>query len=613
MEHILEFSALDRHFARFLTALAGQESSELYWACALLSNQTAQGHICLDLKFWGSRNICDSRGETLYTPEVKYWQEKLAVSGVVGTPGAYKPLIMDERGRLYLLRYWEYENMVVERIRRLAQVTCSVPGPYPYRSELERLFPEIGGNETDWQKIAALIACLKPFIIISGSPGTGKTSTVARILALLLEQTPEKRQRIALAAPTGKAAMRLQEAVGKSKQALLCTSTVKAGIPDEAMTVHRLLGAMPGTVKFRHNRDNPLPFDIVVVDEASMLDLPLLAKLLQALPEEARLILLGDKNQLASVEAGAVLGDLCGAPAANWFSNDLLKEISTLTDVKAPAQTADSPGLQDCIVELQKNYRFSGRSDIRDFSDAVNSGKGDQLMQSLETNSYENVHWFPLPEPPVLVRSLAQFIVSGFRKYLELIQSGAKWEDIFSAFEEFKILCALRQGPYGAIAINRLIENVLAVAGLIEKSDPYYIGKPVMITRNSASHKLYNGDVGLMLTDSEGAGKVVAVFPEGQGRFRQFYPLRLPEFETVFAMTVHKSQGSEFDTVLLLLSRIDAPILTRELVYTGITRARRCVMLWSSENVFIKAVSRSIARTSGLREALWPSHPENHS
>jgi exodeoxyribonuclease V alpha subunit len=609
LEQNFAFSALDRHFARFMVSVNGREAPELYYASALLSHHVAQGHVCLDLRIWERRQIIavNECSDGFTTPKLTDWRKRLTDCHVVGMPGDFKPLILDHHSRLYLYRYWEYEHILTERIRGVARHPSGSMIRRPDKQCVARLFPAASGQESDWQKIAALIACLKSFLVISGSPGTGKTTTVAGILALLLEQAPLTKQRIALTAPTGKAAARLQEAIRSAKETLACDPFIKACIPEKASTVHRLLGSIPGSPYFRHHQKNPLSVDIVVVDEASMLDLPLLSKLVQAMPEESKLILLGDRNQLASVEAGAVLGDLCGDSPANLFSRKLINEIMPYEEdnLFRHVNVAEAPGIQDCIVELRRNYRFTDQSDIGQVSTAVNRGEGTQLLTALKARTFKNVVWSSLPKPNELERILEPYILNGFRRYLDLIYAAGAWNDIFTAFESFRILCALRQGPFGVTAINQRIESILEAERLINGSRPHYCGQPVMITRNNAQLRLYNGDVGLILADPDRNGELSAVFPEGAGQFRRFSPQRLPEYETVYAMTVHKSQGSEFDTVLLILSDQDAPILTRELIYTGITRARKQVLLWSDEGVFVSAVSRCIRRTSGLRDALW--------
>ena len=454
------------------------------------------------------------------------------------------------------------------------------------------------------------MSCFKRFTVISGSPGTGKTTTVAKILALLIDLDDSKKLRIALTAPTGKAAARLQESISRTKETLNCTNLVKAKIPDKATTIHRLLGSLFMSPYFRHNAGNPLPYDLIVIDEASMVDLPILSKLVQAMLPKSRLILLGDKNQLASVEAGAVLGDICGSTALNIFSRQLMDQFKPYTGEGFPAdfRIIESPGLHDCMVELQENYRFAENSDIGQISAAINRGEGPQIIEALKNRYYKNIQWSILPKARELALKLKPWIVDGFRNYLILVGAHGRLDDIFDAFDQFRVLCALRQGPFGVSAVNPVIEKILAGEGMIRPEGRFYHGQPVMITRNNNQLKLFNGDVGLILSDDQKDGELSAVFRDGSDRFRRFSPQRLPEHETVYAMTVHKSQGSEFENVLFLLSDRDAPVLTRELIYTGMTRARNHVLLWSDETVFNASVLRQIQRSSGLQDALWQRH-----
>ena len=468
---------------------------------------------------------------------------------------------------------------------------------------LARLFPEDGQEETDWQKVAAFTSVMKRFCVISGGPGTGKTFTVAKILALLLEQPGAEKIRIALAAPTGKAAARLQEAIKNSKEKLNCREEIKKLIPEEASTIHRLLGSVPDSPYFRHNAENPLSAEVVVVDEASMVDLALLSKLAQAVPSTARLILLGDKDQLASVEAGAVLGDICDTGKVHGYSQnfcDALKK-SAGEDVACPAEGIDGAGIRDSIVQLLRSYRFGAVSGIGEVSRAVNEGDGVRAMELMKSGSYGDIQWKELPRTEALPAVLKDRIIEGFSAYLKETDPAKA----FDLFNRFRILCALREGPHGVHYMNLLIEQILKDEGLIKREGRWYAGRPVMITRNDYNLRLFNGDVGITLPDPKLGNELRVFFPAPDGSMRTFPPLRLPDHETVYAMTVHKSQGSEFDQVLFLMPDRSVPVLTRELVYTAITRAKEKVEVWGKEEVFKGAISRRIERISGLREALW--------
>lgn len=604
------FSPLDLHFARFIARISGDARPEVFWAVALVSRSTGDGNICLDLPAWaGGRSV--KLGETSFiTPAVSDWLQVLADNSAVGRPGDYRPLILDHKGRLYLYRYWDYENILVAFIRGRVQGEggcgdCFQGDLQLLKEKLSLLFPpETAAPGPDWQKLAAATALLQKFTVISGSPGTGKTTTVTKIMALLIEMSTDKQMNIALTAPTGKAAVRLQEAVKKTRLLLPCSETVRAAIPEQASTIHRLLGSRPDSPYFRHNRENPLPADVVIVDEASMVDLPLLSKLVQALPAAAKLILLGDRDQLTSVEAGAVLGDICGASPLDVFSGAFIDQLEKMTgDNWQGSLREGGSGMQDCLAPLQHNYRFGAASGIGRVSAAVCDGDGSGAISLLKTAGFGDIVWCGSGEGGFLP-FLKERVMPGLRDYLQAVASGDV-QAAFAFFEGFRILCALRRGPWGIEALNKTIEGLLTVEGLIEPDRRWYPGRPIMIARNDYQQRLFNGDVGIILPDPEVGGELRAFFRESAGAVRKFLPLRLPEHETVYAMTVHKSQGSEFDRVLLILPNQDVPLLTRELVYTGLTRAKHFVEIWGAEEILRTAVGRRIARTSGLRDALW--------
>ena len=598
-------SLLDIHFADFTERLAGRNVPELSFAAAMVSSYTRQGHICLDLSSVEGKQLLEGEdgGDPVVCPELKDWCGKLRKTTVVGNPGEYKPLILDDRSRLYLFRYWDYQEKLADSIRRrvsehLANIDITV-----LKEELERLFPEDKAEGIDWQRVAAFAALMKRFCVISGGPGTGKTTTVAAILALLLEQANPERLRIALAAPTGKAAARLQEAIRSTKDKLPCKDSIKEAIPEEASTIHRLLGSIPDSPYFRHNPKNTLPVDVVVVDEASMVDLALMSKLIQALPSQARLILLGDKDQLASVEAGAVLGDICDTGTEHSFSRAFCNDLKEVTGYEIDKQQngQDESGIRDSIVQLQKNYRFGSDSGIGAVSDAVNAGDGDRVVELVKGGKYGDIKWKELPQPNALPQVIKATIMQGYGDYLRAIDPF----EIFQVFEQFRILCALREGPYGVVAINLLVEQILREEKFLKPDRRWYPGRPVLITRNDYNLRLFNGDMGIVLPDPGANDDLRVFFLATDGTLRKFHPFRLPEHETVYAMTVHKSQGSEFGKMLLLLPNRESPVLTRELIYTSITRAKESVEIWGAENIFRTAVSRCIERTSGLRDALW--------
>ncbi len=588
------FTALDRHFADLMEQLAGKPSQELNLAARLVSHARGLGHICLPLRDLPPE-VLPPEVEKL--PALKTWLKSLRSSPAVGAPEAFKPLILDQHDRLYLRRYWEYEQRLAKNI----QLRLTGPGPVfdaaLLRSLLKKYFPAT--DEPDWQKLAAFTAITRNFSIISGGPGTGKTRTVVLILGLLVELAVGKKLRIALTAPTGKAAARLKESIENNRE--LCPQ-VRADLPSDATTIHRLLGTIPDSPYFRHTARNPLPLDVVVLDEASMVDLALMAKLADAVPPNARLILLGDKDQLTSVEAGAVLGDLCNSGSPLAPSASLARAYSRAIGKKLKVETQNSIApIHDSIVELQKNYRFGSDSGIGQLSRAINGGDADGAMRLLSKAASKEIGATSLPAVSQLGATLREPIRSGFGKYLATADPAS----VLAAFDRFRILCAVRHGPYGVENLNRIAELTLFDAGVIEKTGEWYHGRPVIITRNDYNLRLFNGDVGIALADPESHGELRVFFRTTEGSLRRFLPARLPSHETVFAMTVHKSQGSEFEQVLLVLPDAPNPVVTRALLYTGLTRARCRVDLWYREAVLRAAILQPTRRSSGLRDALW--------
>ncbi len=604
-------SAIDVHFAQFITGLSADHDSDIFLAAALVSHATGGGDICLNLNtvagnlFTGAR---DSR-KPIECPALDVWLEKLSASPAVGRPGELCPLILDAKNRLYLYRYWDYENTLSNSINKRTRKYIEDLDFQLLKRSLGRLFPKIKGEGINWQKIAAAVASLRYFSVITGGPGTGKTFTVTQVLALLLEQAPGQMLKIYLAAPTGKAAARLKESLEQAKQRMNCDDSIKAAIPSEVSTIHRMLKPITGSPYFRHDLANPLMADVVVVDEASMVDLALMTKLIQAIPENARLILIGDKDQLASVEAGSVLGDICDRDVMHGFSvafMDLVKR-STAEALDQVVQISDEgSGLQDSIIVLQKSYRFAAGSGIGGLSRAVNRADPELAFAMLDNPAEKSLTWQPLKGNNDLIGALSEQIVSGYQSYLKTKDPA----EALHRLGRFKILCALNIGPLGVHAVNRLSEQVLSRQNFIHPDppaqNPWYAGRPVLITRNHYQLGLFNGDIGITLPAPERKDKELFVyFPEDAGGVRRFRTYQLPQHETVYAMTVHKSQGSEFDEVLFMLPDQDFSILTRELIYTALTRARKKIHIWGNRSIIRTAVARKIERMSGLRDALW--------
>ena len=594
-------TSLDFHFGSFIKQLSGVANPELFLAAALVSKFTVEGHTCLDLSSLAGKPLLKENGNALCVcPDLLSWRKILEQSTVVGKPGEFMPLILDDKSRLYLFRYWEYENKLAEGIRNRAKQNADGVDINLLAEGLDRLFQKTQDHDPDWQKVAAATSVLKKFSVISGGPGTGKTFTVVKILTLLLEQAKNKKLRIVLAAPTGKGAARLQEIIKNTKKILNCSERIKEAIPDEASTVHRLLGNIPHSPYFRYNAENQLPVDVIVIDEVSMVSLSLMAKVHDAVPLDAWMILLGDKDQLASVEPGSVLGDICDTGKVHSFSHthrDTLKKVKIFIQSQSEAR----PDLQDSIVHLQKSYRFEKESGISELSGAVNDGDSNRALSLLKNEHYPAINWKTLPMPKDLPLHLKDKLLSGLGEYLKTQDP----KTALSLFEQHRILCALREGPYGVRYLNFLVEQLLRREKLIALHQKWYSGRPLMITRNDYSLRLFNGDVGIVLPDAENSNELRAFFPTSEGDIRKFTLFRLPEHETVYALTIHKSQGSEFDEILVILPDTTSPVLTRELIYTAITRAKKRVEIWGREEIFQTAVGSRIERTSGLRETLW--------
>ncbi len=405
-------SEADTHFANFIADLSKDNNPEIFLGAALVSSATGNGDICLDLGSVSEKQVKKDKNVEIPAifPKLDVWLEKLRKSSVVGNPGEFCPLILDENNRLYLYRYWEYEKILSESIKRRVKEDVKDIDESLLKESLNRLFPENSGPENsekdiDWQKVASLTAAIKRFCVISGGPGTGKTYTVAKIIAILLEQARDDKLRIYLCAPTGKAAAKLGESIKKTKEELNCSDTIKQAIPVQTYTIHRMLKTIPGSPYFRYNSENLLPADVVIVDEASMVDLALMSKLITSIPMTAGLILMGDRDQLASVEAGSVLGDICDTSGMQMFSREYGKTIEEIAGDKVGEKPGEKPeekpedkidtsiktcekgqGLYDCIVVLRKSLRFTGKSEIWELSQAVNKGDWKEILSILNKN-----------------------------------------------------------------------------------------------------------------------------------------------------------------------------------------------------------------------------------
>jgi exodeoxyribonuclease V alpha subunit len=603
-------SEIDVHFGKFIAGLDKNDNLDIFIAAALVSRATGEGDGYLDLNSNTLKPILSDINDEdrLKSPQLSEWLKTLSQSRVVGRPGEFHPLILDKKNRLYLYRYWDYENRLSNTIKSRIKENIQGIDRSILKDSLNRLFPNNGTNEFNWQKVAGVIAAFKKFCVITGGPGTGKTFTTAKILALLLELSPKDKPSILLAAPTGKAAARIGESIRAAKTTLNCSEDIIDAIPSEAYTIHRMLKTIPGSPYFYHNAENPLTADIVVVDEVSMVDLALMVKLLSAVKNDARIILIGDRDQLASVEAGFVMADICDRDNIHLFSECFYRQFEKITQCNmeiSSKKLKNSPGLYDCMVVLKRSYRFTDSSGIGECSRAVNNGKFDETFSILKSNP-DQIDWKKISGHYDLSMALPKEVINGYSDYLNCRDPHKALE----LFNRFRILCAVKFGVLGVIEINRLTENILNRNDLIELDNlstyPWYRGRPVLISRNDYSLELFNGDIGITMPEPDSKTKDLYVyFSDISGKLRRFLPHRLPEHETAYAMTVHKSQGSEFEKVLLVLPDQDYPVLTRELLYTGITRAKSHISIWGKKEIIKTTILRKINRNSGLKDALW--------
>lgn len=646
---------LDSALAAFMRELDPSASPALLVSSALLAQMEGRGHTCLPLRqlvtqpqellswpdlalaelnaLWPTlpRSVSDWRAALLASPLVR----SVTLDPVAGVApdeaDRGQPLVLSGTATeplLYLRRYWLHERQVAqEALQRTA--VCQVVDEIKARGWLDRLFDEdstedSSTNAVNWQKLACAVALRASLTVITGGPGTGKTYTAARLLALLfaMDKDPQ-RLRVALAAPTGKAAARLRQSIDASLQELskrlgqdldLETFTKRMGA---ARTLHSLLGARPDTRQFRFNASHLLDVDILIVDEASMIHLEMMSALLQAMPPGAKLILLGDKDQLASVEAGAVLGDLCRDAETGNYDAQTARFAHTVAGQLLPpeflAGTQQATPLAQQTVMLRTSRRFGGL--IGQLALAINGGHGELAQTLLERDETEVLHG----NDRATVQTVLALAVSGragaracFADYLRVINdrpaqalteasSHEAWvKSVLLAFERFRLLCAVHDGEWGTQSLNQTVQKALASAGLIRPQGEWFTGRPVMVTRNDTEIGVFNGDVGVALPGLRGASTLRVYFLDGDS-LRSVGVSRLAYVETAFAMTVHKCQGSEFMHTALVLPPGGAKVLTRELVYTGITRAREHFTLIEGQTGLLrKAIEHKSQRASGL-------------
>ncbi|MDX6039874.1 exodeoxyribonuclease V subunit alpha [Scandinavium lactucae] len=583
---------------QFALMVAAADKPAVMLAAALLSRDAGEGHVCLPLSRFHPDEQATGRAQSLWQQLFAQAEDGddietlLRASPAVSDGSVATPLVLCE-GRLYLNRMWHNELVIA---RFFSQPTPELSGDEALlTTTLAALFPPT--EDVDWQKVAAAVALTRRVSVISGGPGTGKTTTVAKLLAALIQTNTLPKCRIRLAAPTGKAAARLTESLGAALRQLPLTDEQKKLLPTEAGTLHRLLGAQPGSQRLRYHAGNPLHLDVLVVDEASMIDLPMMARLIAALPAHARVIFLGDRDQLASVEAGAVLGDICAWVNAGYTSARA-QELSRLTGTTVPAGEGTEAGaLRDSLCLLQKSYRFGSDSGIGQLARAVNNGDA-KAMKKVFAQDFADIALKPL-RTTAEYESMLEDAVAGYADYLARLKTRAEPAEVLAAFSQYQLLCALREGPYGVSGVNEQLEQTLARKRriVLPRHSRWYEGRPVMIARNDSALGLFNGDIGIAL--DRGTGLRVW-FPMPDGTIKSVQPSRLPEHDTAWVMTVHKSQGSEFNHAALILPSQSVPLVTRELVYTAITRARQQLSLYADPVLLTQAITVRTERRSGL-------------
>jgi len=601
-----ELRPIDYWFADLLYGYADHWKDETACSGALISYELGRGHIFVDLDKITETGLILNTGRVIAIDGKKLRHAlEHEVRICSSTPnGVVAPLVL-EGARLYLYRYWKYEQELALKLQRmLIPQRIELPNLV---GRLDALFQTPEGEVVDYQKLAVVIAMSRKFSLITGGPGTGKTTSLARLILLLLEQGQHQGRnlRIELAAPTGKAAARVNQALTEQfselQQNQLIDNSILAYFPRSAATIHRLLGANRNDSQFRHGPDNPLPLDVLILDECSMIDLRLMHTVVDALPADARLIMVGDRNQLASVEAGNVFGELSNEAGILSQTQRLFIERAigqSLPEELIAAGDKPSTPLGDASGWLNYSYRFQAGGAIGRLAEAVNRGDAEGC-QSLLSGKYENLQVFSVAD-----NRFIDFAVEQYGHYLRAMHDGAGTAEVLRMLDSFRILCAMKNGPAGVMNINLVIEQALREKGLIESVSPLYSGEPIMISRNDYQLKLYNGDVGLIVRDA--AGNYRAYFMLEDGELRSLSPARLPPYETVFAMTVHKSQGSEFDQVLLVLPELETikphSHIRKELLYTGITRAKLGLSLALPEGNIPSAWLAATERDSSLAE-----------
>jgi len=611
-------SALDQQFASRLSKLYGETNLGVGWATAIVSRQESAGHVCADLSRLAKEGLTTDAGTESETfsvlavnDSVDDWLDELrtspmieSVSMAVREDGEPRPLVLDEEGRLYLRRSFRNQERLASLVRERTHCPDLEVDWELAETGIARLIPEASGGD-DAPRRALETALARPLAIVTGGPGTGKTTLVARLIALLVEQalaSGQGAQRVRLLAPTGKAAAAMTASFSFQRETLELSLALRQAMDVSAETVHRALYQQTRRDVFGCAPDWTLAEDIVVVDEASMVDLDLMARLFEACRPVGRIVLLGDPSQLASVDSGAILAELCervGGRVGGRGGERGSAEAKEAPDFRVrSASRGVVGGLGDSVVRLRTSHRFAESGSIDRLAEAIRLGDADSVIGILDDPACPEVERLPID-------SLAEVrarLVSLCRPVHREIEAAVGASEKLERLQHYRVLCAHRRGPLGVEALCRVLDEAAAVARHTTRRSGWWLGRMLLVTRNAPEQNLWNGDVGLIEETSLG---LRAIFPDGEGGVRSLSAGRLPTHESAIAMSVHKSQGSEFDVVDLVLGDVLSRVLTRELVYTGVTRARSKLRIHASEDVLRDAVGRRVSRDSGLGERLW--------
>ncbi len=599
LEHNV-ITPLSYYFAQFIAQQSQQTmDSILCFTAALVSHRNQQGDICINLNdyangaFFETHDVDDGYlidEHSIQAPNTQEWIKQLSDHSCVSLNFNPQALLLDGES-LYLGKLWFFEDFIAKQIKNRLNQTPSIDTPL-LKNGLIHLF---GSDSTkiDWQRIAASIAVKNSFSVISGGPGTGKTTTLIKVLVLLIEQN--NNINIQLCAPTGKAAIRMLEAINSRKKELNIDQKIIEQLPKVAKTIHRLLKYQNGT--FKANATLPLAIDCLVIDEASMIDLELMYHVMSALPEHCRVILLGDKDQLSSVDAGHVFSDICGRGQSVTYSQLQTEWLTNLNDLNAMTleHKNNKSNISDAIALLKTSFRFTADSAIGQVAKLVNEGQGEAALNYLKQHqqdlSFINIEEGNLPK---------QVIDLALNHYQHVVEAACV-EDAFKALAKFQILCAVHKGPFGNEEINELITQRLLLRHKINAIDQYN-GKPILILQNDYENNLFNGDIGILWKIDN---QYLVFFEQDDGGLKSYPLISLQSYKTAWAMTVHKSQGSEYDSVLLLIAdKMTHGGVNRELIYTGITRAKSSLSVCCSEQVFIASCVQKTHRSSNLSKKL---------